>query len=79
MTSSSESTNSTESSPQEVEGQSQQEVPSTSATTNDTPSFGWSAYAERVNGRIAMIGFGAVLLIEALSGDTFLHWSGLIP
>lgn len=53
--------------------------PATSATTNDVPAFGWSAYAERVNGRFAMVGFAAVLLIEALTGDTFLHWAGLVP
>jgi hypothetical protein len=52
---------------------------STSATTRDVPAFGWSGYAERVNGRFAMIGFVAVLLIEALSRDTFLHWAGLVP
>jgi hypothetical protein len=51
----------------------------TSATTPDHPAFGWSAYAERVNGRFAMLGFVAVLLIEALSHDTFLHWAGLVP
>jgi len=51
----------------------------TSATTGDVPAFGWSGYAERVNGRFAMLGFAAVLLIEALSGDTFLHWAGLVP
>jgi len=45
----------------------------------EDPSFGWSAYAERINGRFAMLGFAAVLLIEALSGDTFLHWAGLVP
>lgn len=54
-------------------------IPATSATTGDVPAFGWSAYAERVNGRFAMLGFAAVLLIEALSGDTFLHWAGLVP
>jgi len=53
--------------------------PTTSATTNDVPDFGWSAYAERVNGRFAMVGFAAVLVIEALSGDSFLHWAGLVP
>jgi hypothetical protein len=52
---------------------------STSATTGDVPAFGWSGYAERVNGRFAMVGFGAVLLVEALSRDTFLHWAGLVP
>lgn len=50
-----------------------------SATTLDAPAFGWSAYAERVNGRFAMLGFVAVLLIEASSRDTFLHWAGLVP
>ena len=54
-------------------------VPATSATTTDVPAFGWSGYAERVNGRFAMVGFAAVLVIEAISGDTFLHWAGLLP
>ena len=53
-------------------------VPTTSATTTDIPAFGWSGYAERVNGRFAMVGFAAVLLTEVLSGDTFLHWAGLV-
>ena len=47
---------------------------STSATTNDVPAFGWSGYAERINGRFAMIGFIAVLLVEALSKISF--WNG---
>lgn len=51
----------------------------TSATTGDVPAFGWSTYAERVNGRFAMLGFAAVLVTEALSHDTFLHWAGLVP
>lgn len=51
----------------------------TSATTGEVPAFGWSGYAERVNGRFAMVGFFAVLLIEALSSETFLRWSGLVP
>jgi hypothetical protein len=54
-------------------------VPPTSATTRDLPAFGWSAYAERINGRFAMVGFVAILVIEAISGDTFLHWAGLVP
>ena len=51
----------------------------TTPTTGEVPAFGWSGYAERVNGRFAMLGFAAVLLIEALSRDTFLHWAGLVP
>ena len=51
---------------------------STSATTNDIPEFGWSGYAERINGRFAMIGLMAVLLVEAISKISFLEWAGII-
>ena len=51
---------------------------SPSATTNDVPEFGWSGYAERINGRFAMIGLMAVLLIEAISKVSFLEWAGII-
>ena len=81
MTSSPESTNSNEidikaSSNEEV---NQTDLTSTSATTTDIPSFGWSEYAERVNGRFAMIGFSAILIIEIFSNSGFLHWAGLTP
>ena len=49
-----------------------------SATTTDIPEFGWSGYAERINGRFAMIGFIAVLLIEAINKISFLEWAGII-
>ena len=51
---------------------------SPSATTNDIPEFGWSGYAERINGRFAMLGLMAVLLVEALSKISFLEWAGII-
>tara|TARA_B100001029_G_C14864077_1_gene340706 strand:- start:483 stop:722 length:240 start_codon:yes stop_codon:yes gene_type:complete len=51
---------------------------SPSATTTDIPEFGWSGYAERINGRFAMIGLMAVLLIEAISQISFLEWAGII-
>ena len=51
---------------------------SPSATTNDIPEFGWSGYAERINGRFAMIGLMAVLLVEAISKISFLEWAGII-
>ena len=51
---------------------------SPSATTNDIPEFGWSGYAERINGRFAMIGLMAVLLVEAFSKISFLEWAGII-
>ena len=59
--------------------ESDKQVVATSATTPDVPAFGWSGYAERVNGRFAMVGFVAVLLVEAISRDTFLRWAGLMP
>ena len=74
-------------SPQEVSPQdagakpapAKPEPPATSATTLDVPSFGWSGYAEHINGRFAMVGFTAILVIEAFSGESFLHWAGLVP
>ncbi len=56
---------------------SEKPSPTRSATTLDEPAFGWSAYAERVNGRFAMIGFIGILIIELLSKQTFLNWAGL--
>ena len=53
-------------------------VRSKSATTPEIPDFGWSAYAERMNGRFAMIGLSAVLIIELTTNKAFLEWSGLI-
>lgn len=41
------------------------------------PSFGWNAYAERLNGRFAMIGFVALLTLEAITQQTFFSWLGL--
>ena len=49
-----------------------------SATTTDIPEFGWSGYAERINGRFAMIGLMAVLIVEAISKISFLEWAGII-
>ncbi len=63
----------------ESEQVTQTPPPSKSATTLDEPEFGWSGYAERVNGRFAMLGFIFILLIEAVSQDSFLHWAGLLP
>ncbi len=53
----------------------QSESPKTPQET--APSFGWNAYAERLNGRFAMIGFAALLVIEIVTGQGFLAWLGL--
>ena len=41
-------------------------------------SFGWSSYSEITNGRFAMIGFLAIILIELFSQQSFLNWAGIL-
>ena len=41
-------------------------------------NFGWSRYSEITNGRFAMIGFLAIILIELLSQQSFLKWAGIL-
>lgn len=41
------------------------------------PAFGWTAYAERLNGRFAMVGFVLLLLLELVTGQDFFTWLGL--
>ena len=43
----------------------------------EDPKFGFSKYAERLNGRAAMIGFILTLGIEYLTGQGLLSWLGL--
>ena len=40
--------------------------------------FGWSGYSEITNGRFAMIGFLAIILIELFSNQSFLKWAGIL-
>ena len=40
--------------------------------------FGWSSYSELTNGRFAMIGFLAIILIELFSQESFLKWAGIL-
>ena len=44
----------------------------------DKYKFGWSSYSEITNGRFAMIGFLAIILIELFSQQSFLEWAGII-
>lgn len=39
---------------------------------------GFTSYAERLNGRAAMVGFIAVLIIEYFTGKGLLTWLGLV-
>ena len=43
----------------------------------DEYKFGWSNYSEITNGRFAMLGFLAIILIELISQKSFLNWAGI--
>lgn len=47
------------------------------ADKNTAPAFGWSSYAERINGRFAMVGFIALLGLELWTRQDFFTWLGL--
>ena len=48
-----------------------------SSEIEDRDKFGWSNYSEITNGRFAMLGFLAVILIELISQKSFLNWAGI--
>ncbi len=53
-------------------------APQPTQTPNlEDPKFGFNNYAERLNGRAAMIGFLLILVIEYLTGQGVLAWLGL--
>ena len=45
---------------------------------DDNYNFGWSSYSEITNGRFAMLGFLAIILIELFSQESFLKWAGIL-
>ena len=47
-------------------------------SSSEEYSFGWGQYSEITNGRFAMIGFTAIILIEMISKKPFLDWAGII-
>ena len=47
------------------------ELDEKSVEIQDEYKFGWSSYSEITNGRFAMIGFFAILLIELLVNNRF--------
>jgi len=52
--------------------------PQPTTTPNlEEPKFGFNGYAERLNGRAAMIGFLLLILIEFVTGQGLLAWLGL--
>jgi hypothetical protein len=53
-----------------------QSEPTTSPKIEE-PKFGFNDYAERLNGRAAMIGIVITLVIEYVTGKGLLAWLGL--
>lgn len=54
------------------------QVPQPTVTPKvDEPKFGFNEYAERLNGRAAMVGFVLALAVEYLTGKGVLSWLGL--
>jgi len=49
-----------------------------SKNIEDEYKFGWSSYSEITNGRFAMMGFLAIILIELFSRQSFLKWAGIL-
>ena len=49
-----------------------------SKNIEDEYKFGWSSYSEITNGRFAMIGFLAIILIELFSKQSFVKWAGIL-
>ena len=54
------------------------ELDDKSIEIKDEYKFGWSNYSETTNGRFAMIGFLAIVLIELFSQQSFLKWAGIL-
>ena len=54
------------------------ELDEKSIEIKDEYKFGWSSYSEITNGRFAMIGFLAIILIELFSQQSFLRWAGIL-
>ena len=49
-----------------------------SEAVEDKYKFVWSSYSEITNGRFAMMGFLAIILIELFSQQSFLKWAGIL-
>ena len=60
-----------------IESSSNSKEEETIDDISDNYQFGWSSYSEITNGRFAMLGFLAIILIELISHKSFLNWAGI--
>ena len=61
-----------------IENNGDNKLDEKSTEIKDEYKFGWSSYSEITNGRFAMIGFLAIILIELFSKESFLKWAGIL-
>ena len=61
-----------------INEQNRNKLDKKSIDIEDEYKFGWSSYSEITNGRFAMIGFLAIMLIELFSQQSFLEWAGIL-
>lgn len=52
-------------------------TPETPETKGNEPAFGWTTYAEQINGRFAMVGFLLLLILEFFTHQDLYTWLGL--
>lgn len=63
--------------PAETQTAAAEAPPNPAEAPGDAPGFGWNAYAERLNGRFAMVGFAALLITQLITRQDFWSWIGL--
>lgn len=51
--------------------------PPTNQVPPPEPAFGFTAYAEQINGRFAMLGFVILLILELFTHQDLFTWLGL--
>lgn len=49
----------------------------TNQVPSPEPAFGFTAYAEQINGRFAMLGFVILLILELFTHQDLFTWLGL--
>ncbi len=55
----------------------QEKQPPIEESNQPEPSFGWTPYAEQLNGRFAMVGFIVLLILELVTRQDLFTWLGL--
>lgn len=64
-------------SPNPSDSPDQSDQPESTATIHHEPAFGWTLYAETINGRFAMIGFAALIILELVTHQDIFTWLGI--